>query len=165
MLPLLLAVALPVPGRAAAEGRADVTPLALPPAVSKYVGVYTRPPDTVGSLDPAIKAYRIPDGPLMGNGDIAVAVGGTAAGQTFYLSKCDLSQSVRGLGGLTYSFDRRGGGRGGLPAGTGPVPGRGPVGHPPRGATVRMRSWTADDGNVLVTELSADGTANRSASS
>src|SRR6202044_3327868 len=73
--------------------------------LSRHVGVYTTPPDTVGALDPNIKAYRIPDGPLMGNGDLAVAVGGTETTQTFYLSKSDLSHSMRGLGGLTYTFD------------------------------------------------------------
>jgi rhamnogalacturonan endolyase len=133
----------------AAEAVDDAKPL-----VSKYVGVYTHPPNTVGSLDPSIHAYRIPDGPLMGNGDIAVAVGGTDTEQTFYLSKSDLSHSVRGLGGVTLSFE-------------------GPAAHkenyrqeqdlyraeirsllPVRKATIRMRSWTADDGNILVTDLS-----------
>jgi alpha-L-fucosidase 2 len=143
------------PGKAAADGSADVTP----PIVSKYVGVYTRPPDTVGSLDPAIKAYRIPDGPLMGNGDLAVAVGGTAATQTFYLSKSDLSQSARGLGGLTFSFDRPAADDGSAYRQEQDLY-RAEVRSviPLRRATVRMRSWTADDGNLLVTELSADNT-------
>jgi hypothetical protein len=122
--------------------------------VSKYIGVYTHPPSTVGSLDPSIHAYRIPDGPLLGNGDIAVAVGGTDSEQTFYLSKSDLSHSMRGLGGLTLSFS-------------------GPAAHkenyrqeqdlyraevrsvlPLKEATIKMRSWTADEGNILATDLS-----------
>jgi len=121
--------------------------------VSKYVGVYTHPPTTVGALDPAIKAYRIPDGPLMGNGDIAVAVGGTATEQTFYLSKSDLSQSMRGLGGLTYTFDgaaRNSGYRQEEDLYRAEVRSVLPLQH----ATVKMRSWTADDGNILVTDLS-----------
>jgi alpha-L-fucosidase 2 len=128
--------------------------------VSRYVGVYTAPPTTVGALDPGIKAYRIPDGPLMGNGDLAVAVGGTATDQTFYLSKSDLSHSARGLGGLTFAFEG--------PAGDGSKYRqeqdlyRSEVRSvlPLRQATVRMRSWTADTGNVLVTDLSAEGTLN-----
>ena len=89
---------------AAMEAGAAEIAVDLQAPVPKYVGVYTQPPNTVGSLDPSIRAYRIPDGPLMGNGDIAVAVGGTATEQTFYLSKSDLSHSARGVGGLTISF-------------------------------------------------------------
>lgn len=154
-LPILCAIALAsalAANRAAAEKAVDD---ALVP-MSKYVGVYTHPPETVGALDPAIKAYRVPDGPLMGNGDLAVAVGGTATEQTCYLSKCDLSHSMRGLGGLTYSF-------GGAAAEAGyrqeqdlyHAEVRSVI--PLRGATIRMRTWTADTGNVLVTDLSTDG--------
>ena len=125
----------------------------------RHVGVYTTPPDTLGALDPSIKAYRIPDGPLMGNGDLAVAVGGTDRAQTFYLSKSDLSHSMRGLGGLTYTFE--------------PTPAdpetyrqeqdlyRSEVRSilPFDKGTVRMRSFTADAGNVLVTEQWTEGGA------
>jgi hypothetical protein len=100
-LALVSGILLFLPDNASAEG---VVPEAQA-VVSKYVGVYTAPPATVGALDPAIKAYRIPDGPLMGNGDLAVTVGGTFTDQTFYLSKSDLSQSARGLGGLTIAFE------------------------------------------------------------
>ena len=128
-------------------------PAAEPGPIPKYVGGYTQPPDTVGALDPAIRTYRIPDGPLMGNGDLAVAVGGTATEQTFYLSKSDLGQSTRGLGGLTFTFQ-------------GPAKETGYRQEqdlyraevrsllPLDKTTIKMRSWTADGGNVLVTELS-----------
>lgn len=154
LISLSLWAALPTPGTASARQPGD----AMAPA-PRYVGVYTRPPETVGALDPAIKAYRIPDGPLMGNGDIAVAVGGTAKGQTFYLSKSDLSQSVRGLGGLTYSFDREAGDGAGYRQEQDLYRAEVRSVIPLDRVTVRMRSWTADDDNVLVTELSADGTA------
>ena len=95
-------------------------------------------------MDPSIKAYRIPDGPLMGNGDLAVAVGGTDATQTFYLSKSDLSHSMRGLGGLTYAFDA-------TPADPGAYRQEQDLYRsevrsvlPFEKATVRMRSFTAD---------------------
>ncbi len=124
--------------------------------LSRHVGVYTTPPSTVGELDPSIKAYRIPDGPLMGNGDLAVAVGGTDTEQTFYLSKSDLSHSMRGLGGLTFTFDA-------APADRtkyrqeqdlyrSEIRSLLPLGN----AAVKMLSWTADGGNVLVTELWMD---------
>lgn len=136
---------------------------ALPDAqsiVSKHTGVYSTPPDTVGTLDPSIKAYRIPDGPLMGNGDLAVAVGGTSTTQTFYFSKSDMGHSARGVGGLTFTF--------GAPAGDGAkyrqeqdlfrAEVRSMI--PLRQAVVRMKSWTADSGNVLVTDLwTEDGAA------
>ena len=138
----------------------------------KYVGVYTQPPNTVGSLDPSIHAYRIPDGPLMGNGDIAVAVGGTATEQTFYLSKSDLSHSARGIGGLTISFkDATAAARSLSPQGhearADELPAEGSKYRqeqdlyqaevrsviPLHQTTVKMRSWTADGENVLVTEM------------
>lgn len=78
--------------KACAEGAASEVQTIL----AKHTGTYTTPPSTVGALDPSIKGYRVPDGPLMGNGDMAVAVGGTYTNQTFYLSKSDLSQSSRG---------------------------------------------------------------------
>jgi alpha-L-fucosidase 2 len=121
--------------------------------VSRYVGVYTHPPSTVGDLDASIHAYRIPDGPLMGNGDIAVAVGGTATEQTFYLSKSDLSHSARGLGGLTYTFEgpaQKTGYRQEQDLYRAEVRSVIPIAK----ATIRMRSWTADGGNILVTNLS-----------
>ena len=121
--------------------------------LAQYAAVYTNPPATVGSLDPGINGCRVPDGPLMGNGDLAVAVGGSYTGQTFYLSKSDLSQSARGLGGLTFSFAA-------TPADgakyrqeqdlyTAEV--RSVI--PFKEGAVRMLSWTADSGDVLVTEI------------
>ncbi len=121
--------------------------------LAHHAGVYSHPPVTVGLIDPSIKAYRVPDGPLMGNGDLAVAVGGTYTNQTFYLSKSDLSQSARGVGGLTYTFD-------GLAADGTNYRQEQDLYHaevrsviPLRQTTVRMRSWTADASNILVTEL------------
>lgn len=146
---LVIAVTAFMPYHACAEGLASDAQAIL----AQYVGVYTTPPATVGSLDPGINAYRVPDGPLMGNGDLAVAVGGSYTSQTFYLSKSDLSHSMRGLGGLTYTFEAA------------PADGakyrqeqdlyRSEVRSviPLKPATVQMRSWTADSGNVLVTDL------------
>ncbi len=155
---LLFVIAQAAAMLAAMETGAAEIAVDLQAPVPKYVGVYTQPPNTVGSLDPSIHAYRIPDGPLMGNGDIAVAVGGTATEQTFYLSKSDLSHSARGVGGLTISFKD---------ATADDLPAEGSKYRqeqdlykaevrsviPLRQATVKMRSWTADGDNVLVTEM------------
>jgi alpha-L-fucosidase 2 len=135
------------------QARAEEAPPGVQAILAKHVGVYKTPPGTVGALDPAIKAYRIPDGPLMGNGDLAVAVGGTYTDQTFYLSKSDLSQSTRGLGGLTFTFDdfAADGAKYRQEQDLYKSEVRSVI--PLRKATVRMRSWTADAGNVLVTDL------------
>lgn len=121
--------------------------------LSNYVGVYTFPPSTVGSFDPAIKGYRVPDGPLVGNGDFAVAVGGNYSDQTFYFSKSDMSQSKRGVGGLTYSFNR-------TPGDTTKYRQEQDVYKsevrstiPLKGATVKMHSWISDSGNALITDI------------
>lgn len=128
--------------------------------VCRHVGIYTTPPDTVGTLDPAIKAYRTPDGPLMGNGDIAVAVGGTWTNQTFYLSKSDLSHSGRGLGGLTIAFPGVAGDQAGYRQEQDIYRSEVRSILPLQRTTVHMRSWTADAANVLVTEIrTADGSA------
>jgi hypothetical protein len=142
------AAALLATGAGAAETDAEAQA-----PVSKYVGIYTEPPTTVGSLDPSIHACRIPDGPLMGNGDLAVAVGGTPSEQTFYLSKSDLSQSARGLGGLTFTFKgeaKKAGYRQEQDLYRAEIRSTIPL----TDATIKMRSWTADTGNILVTELS-----------
>ena len=128
--------------------------------VSRHVGIYTTPPSTVGTLDPAIKAYRTPDGLLMGNGDIAVAVGGTWTDQTFYLSKGDLSHSARGLGGLTIAFPGVAGDHAGYRQEQDIYRSEVHSTLPLQRTTVHMRSWTADAANVLVTEIrTADGSA------
>lgn len=126
--------------------------------VMKYVGVYHEPPATVGELDPAIKAYRIPDGPLMGNGDLAVAVGGTFTNQTFYLSKSDLSQGARGLGSLTFSFQEKSGDTSKYRQEQDLYKAEVRSVIPLRQASVFMRSWTADTDNTLITDLWTDGT-------
>lgn len=127
--------------------------------VVHHVGIYTAPPATVGVPDPAIKACRVPDGPLLGNGDLAVAIGGTATSQTWYISKSDLSQANRGVGAVTVR----------LRAGAGDAAryrqeqdlAQAEVRSliPLVGGDLRARSWTADDGDLLVIELSTDGDA------
>lgn len=144
---------------APAKGYAEAPALDVQTILTKHIGVYTAPPSTVGALDPAIKAYRVPDGPLMGNGDLAVAVGGTSASQTFYLSKSDLSQSMRGLGGLTYAFDGRAAERAQYRQEQDLYRAEVRSVLPFPRATVKMRSWTADTGNILVTDLWTEGGA------
>ena len=121
--------------------------------LSNYVGVYTDPPTTVAFNDPVFKTYRVPNGPLMGNGDLAVAVGGNYTDQTFFISKSDMSQSMRGVGNLTYSFSGTAGNSANYRQEQDLYKSEVRSTIPFEGATVKMRSWTSDDGNVLVTDI------------
>ena len=150
---LAFAPAIVLSGSVTARSHAQQATDPIPALLARHVGVYPAPPSTVGELDPAIKAYRIPDGPLMGNGDLAVAVGGTDAEQTFYLSKSDLSHSMRGLGGLTYSFDATPSDRAKYRQEQDIYRSEVRSVLPFAGGAVKMLSWTADAGNVLVTDL------------
>lgn len=134
----------------------------LRPVLENIHGVATTPPQHVVQ-------NHFTDGMLLGNGDLGVVVGGTVSEQKFYFGKGDfwgshweprhsaLLPSILSLGGLTISS---------------PEPGD----HPEKpyrmtqdilnaevdttmrlgGATVQMRSWTADRDNVFVTEISSD---------
>ena len=126
------------------------------PIVAKYAGLYKTPPDSVGLVDPSIHACRIPDGPLLGNGDLAVAIGGTYTNQTFYLSKSDMSHSARGIGGLTISFADSAGEIAKYRQEENLFKAEVSSVIPLHRATVRMRSWTADAGNILVCDLWTD---------
>ncbi|MBM9503500.1 glycosyl hydrolase family 95 catalytic domain-containing protein [Actinacidiphila acididurans] len=68
--------------------------------VAKYQGVWTSPPTHLTGGDTT-------DAPMMGNGDVGVAVGGTIANQTFYLGKNDFwsatSHAIRPLGRIVVS--------------------------------------------------------------
>jgi len=61
----------------------------------QYTGVWTSPPTTLTGGETV-------DAPLMGNGDIGVAVGGTIANQTMYIGKNDFfsgsSHAIKPLG-------------------------------------------------------------------
>jgi alpha-L-fucosidase 2 len=66
----------------------------------QYTGVWTSPPTT-------LTGGETTDAPLMGNGDIGVAVGGTIANQTMYIGKNDFfsgsSHAIKPLGRIVVS--------------------------------------------------------------
>jgi alpha-L-fucosidase 2 len=84
-------------GPAAADG---VTAGQASRIVSQYQGVWTSPPTHMTSGDTV-------DGPVMGNGSVGVAVGGTIDNQTFYLGRNDFwsatSHAIRPLGRIVVS--------------------------------------------------------------
>jgi alpha-L-fucosidase 2 len=68
--------------------------------VSQYQGVWTSPPTTLTNGETV-------DAPMMGNGDVGVAVGGSIGNQTFYLGKNDFwsstSHAIKPLGRIVVS--------------------------------------------------------------
>jgi hypothetical protein len=87
----LLAVALAaggltaVPGASPADAQAavgDPTPVQALSTVAQFKGVWNSPPT-------ALETGETVDAPLLGNGDVGVAVGGSIDDQTFYLGKND----------------------------------------------------------------------------
>ncbi len=130
--------------------------------VSRHTVVFRTPPEHV-------PVSGVPDGPLMGNGDIGAAVGGPAELQTFYLGKND------------FWYAREGGGEG-VPHGGPRMVGGVDVAIPDlagadyaaeqrltdatvattlsRGETsVTLRGWVAATENALVVELAGGGNA------
>ena len=68
--------------------------------VQQYQGVWTTPPTVLTNGETT-------DAPLMGNGDVGVAVGGTIASQTYYLGKNDFfsttSHAIKPLGRIVFA--------------------------------------------------------------
>ncbi len=139
-------VSWPAPGSAAsAHSEQGRGPAAMKDLLSKFIGVYETPPNAVSN--------RIPDAPLLGNGDLAVAVDGTYHTQSFHISKSDLDHAMRGVGRVTLSFH-------GKPARPERYRQEQDLLHaevrstiPLEEGTVRMRAWTADASNVLAVEI------------
>ena len=120
--------------------------------VSKYKGVFTGPPRR-------IPTNKVVDAPLLGNGDIGVAIGGAGESQSFFIGKNDfwsrrarrvitvgrVNVHIPGLAGASYACEQdllNAEVRGSFAKGN---------------LSIEMRSWTAATENLLVTELSCRG--------
>ena len=57
--------------------------------VARYKAVFTQPPQK-------IPTPLVPDGPVAGNGDVGIVIGGKPEFQTFYISKVDFWKAKRG---------------------------------------------------------------------
>ena len=113
-----------------------------------YQSVYNTPPDDVKN------SGRTPDAPLMGNGDIAVAMGGASlTDAAFYISKSDLNQSTRGVGFLALNFKGDAGDPAAYSMGQDMYQSIATASIPLTSGRVEMRSWVSDNANLLVTEL------------
>ena len=119
-----------------------------------YTAVFTAPPRSVPTSG-------MPDGPLLGNGDVGVVLAGPPEAQKFYLGKNDFWTRTPGdakviavgyvellipaLQGATYRQEQdlaRAEVRGAFTK---------------EGLTVRTRSWVDANGNLLVTQVQCEG--------
>ena len=104
---------------------------------------------------------KVVDGPLLGNGDVGVAIGGPAERQTFFLSKNDFWSASRRrvitVGGLTVAVPALAGASYRQEQDLSKAEVRGTFAA--KGLTVRTRSWVAASENLLVAELSCTGKA------
>ena len=119
-----------------------------------YSAVFTVPPQHVPTAG-------MPDGPLLGNGDVGVVLAGPPEAQAFYIGKNDfwtrhpgnakvitvgrVELNLPGLEGATYRQEQdlaRAEVRGAFIKG---------------GLTVRTRSWVDANANLLITKVQAEG--------
>jgi hypothetical protein len=126
----------------------------VPGTGTDHVAIFTAPPNKVPTLG-------MPDGPLLGNGDVGVVLGGPPEAQTFYIGKNDFWRCTPGdskvmavgcanllipaLQGATYRQEQdmsRGEVRGTFTQGA---------------LTVHTRSWVQAQENLLLTELRCEG--------
>jgi alpha-L-fucosidase 2 len=122
--------------------------------VAKHTAIFTQPPKRVPT-------QGMPDGPLLGNGDVGVALAGPPEAQVFYIGKNDfwtrhpanakvinvgrVELNIPALRGASYRQEQdlaRAEVRGTFTKGS---------------LTVRMRSWVDANTNLLLTELQCDG--------
>ena len=120
----------------------------------KYSAVFTEPPKN-------IPTYYMPDGPLLGNGDLGVALAGPAEEQRFYIGKNDwwgYGDNTRAMpvGGLTLAIKELKGAsyRQEQDLALAEVRGSFTNGE----VAVQTRSFVDTHSNLLVTELKCAGT-------
>ncbi len=122
-----------------------------PEIVAKQTVIMTQPPAHVPS-------GTVVDGPILGNGDLGIAIGGPPEQQRFYMGKNDFWSHQAGplsVGGLRLDIpDLEGASyrqeQDLAKAEVGGIFTKGAL-------TIKMRSWVAATENLAVTELSADG--------
>ncbi len=124
-----------------------------PEIVGKYTLVMQKPPTRVPS-------GTVVDGPILGNGDLGVAIGGGPEDQEFYFGKNDFwsqQASVMSVGSLRLRVPELSGASYREEQSLADAQVVGTFSRP--GSVVRMRSWVAAGKNVVVTSVSAEGAA------
>jgi hypothetical protein len=146
------------PAAAQASSVADPTPIQALGTVAQFQGVWNSPPTSLDSGETV-------DAPLLGNGDVGVAVGGSIDDQTFYLGKNDFFSTatnaieplgrivlaVPGMAGSSYHVVQN--------IAQAQVEGTYTLG----GETLSSTSWVSATENLLVTTLRVSGTSAQTA--
>jgi alpha-L-fucosidase 2 len=144
-------------GGAQGDGGGDSFSATFPKLAAQYQGVFTAPPKQVDTGETT-------DAPLLGNGDVGVAILGQIDAMTFILSKTEfwslsggrvvpmvrMAMSIPGMSGASYSMTES--------ISTGEVTGTFASGQ----NSIQTKSWVqADDttNNKLITELTYTGSA------
>ena len=159
LLALVIAISTSAVGQSAGEGHDWETVQAL---LSRIHGISTTPPEK-------LVTPKFTPGALMGNGDIGVVAGDTTTSQRFYFAKSDFwgthwntghnapEVSIISLGYLTISSTAKTMGADAAYRMDQDILNAQVLTTLKLGdAVVHMRSWTADDENVFVTEVTTD---------
>ena len=134
------------------------TALLMTPLVAQamdYTAVFGAPPQHVPTRG-------MPDGPLLGNGDVGVVLAGPSEAQEFYIGKNDFWRSepqprILAVGGMTMDMPALMGATYRQEQDLARAEVRGTFTKD--GLAMRTRSWVAAEENLLVTELRCDGQA------
>jgi alpha-L-fucosidase 2 len=126
--------------------------------VSQYQGVWTTPPTQL------MNGATV-DAPLLGNGDVGVAVGGSISKQTFYLGKNDFfsasSNAIKPLGRIVLAVPGMAGASYHVVQDIAHAQVKGT--YTLNGSTVSTTSWMSATKNVFVTSITLTGSASQSA--
>jgi alpha-L-fucosidase 2 len=123
-------------------------------SIAQHTAVFTAPPRQVPTRG-------MPDGPLLGNGDIGVVLGGPPEAQVFYIGKNDFwtrhlaDAKVIAVGRLELNIPALRGANYRQEQDLALAEVRGVFTK--NGLTVRTRSWVDAHENLLLTELESDG--------
>jgi alpha-L-fucosidase 2 len=127
--------------------------------VARFQGVWTSPPTNLSSGETT-------DAPLMGNGDVGVAVGGSVDDQTFYIGKNDFfstaSNSIEPLGRVVLALPGMAGASYHVVQDIAKAQVDGT--YALDGDTVATTSWVSATKGMLITSITLSGTAPQAAS-
>jgi alpha-L-fucosidase 2 len=136
----------------AAAGSYDPTPTLALDTVQQFQGVWTSPPTNLSGGETT-------DAPMMGNGDVGVAVGGSINDQTFYIGKNDFFSTTTGaiepLGRVVVAASSMGGSSYHVVQNIAQAQVQGT--YTLGGTTLSTTSWVSATENVFVTSFSLTG--------
>ncbi|HEX3513127.1 MAG TPA: carbohydrate-binding protein [Trebonia sp.] len=136
----------------AAAGSYDPTPTLAASTVAQFQGVWTTPPTNLSGGETT-------DAPMMGNGDVGVAVGGSINDQTFYVGKNDFfsttTNAIEPLGRIVVAAPSMAGSSYHVVQNIAQAQVQGT--YTLGGTTLTTTSWVSATENVFVTSFSLTG--------